>query len=123
MNRQLDALLCENFPALYQNRDRGIVKSAMTWGFCVGDGWFPIIWRLSQKLEPIAQVDGLRAEQVKEKFGSLRFYTNIDAPEIDAAIEEAERESARTCEKCGEPGKIGGKHWAKCLCEKCIELG
>jgi hypothetical protein len=29
----------------------------MCWGFCCGDGWFQLIWDLSQKLEPlIAQI-------------------------------------------------------------------
>jgi hypothetical protein len=61
----------------------------------------------------------LKAVQVKEKFGCLRFYTNFSSPEIDEAIREAERLSSITCETCGEPGKTRGDGWLVTLCERC----
>lgn len=108
-----DALL-RDFPKLYEHLER--------FGFRVDDGWEPIIRRLSEKLEPL----GVRAHQVKEKFGGLRFYfgfaTDSLSPEqeaeIEAAIKEAEREADKTCEVCGEPGFLCVKgHWYKTLCE------
>jgi len=45
-----------------------------------------------------------QAMQVKEKFGSLRFYVDTVDPEIDAYISFAENMSSCTCEKCESPG-------------------
>ena len=39
--------------------------------------------------------------QVKQKFGTLRFYTSFSTDELDELIEKAENESAHTCELCG----------------------
>lgn len=50
-----------------------------------------------------------RASQVKEKFGTLRFYMTSQTPEMDKIIEKACRKSAKTCEECGKPGKVVGR--------------
>lgn len=63
-----------------------------------------------------------RASQVKEKFGSLRFYMNYSTPEMDKLIDEAEKESALTCEECGKSGKprSKGKGWLYTACNEHI---
>ena len=43
----------------------------------------------------------IHATQVKEKYGTLRFYTNEFCPEIDAYIDFAESMSGITCEISG----------------------
>jgi len=43
--------------------------------------------------------------QVKEKLGTLRFYVSHHTDTIDERIVEAQKESSRTCEVCGQPGK------------------
>jgi hypothetical protein len=101
----------------------------MCWGF-PGDGWEPLIRRLSEKLEPLAREFGLRASQVKEKFGTLRFYVRDEdgdrklppaiSEAVHAAIRVAFEESARTCEHCGAAGStrgVGG--WYLTLCPPC----
>lgn len=70
-------------------------------GFQCGPGWFSIL----EKLGRIAEPTGVKAVTVKEKFGDLRVYTDGTSPVVEAAIREAERESSRTCEQCGRPGK------------------
>jgi membrane-bound lytic murein transglycosylase D len=61
--------------------------------------------------------------QIKEKFGELRIYTGaLDAAVADQVykiIDEAEIESGRTCEWCGNPGKVRGGGWIKTLCDNC----
>lgn len=59
-----------------------------------------------------------RASQVKEKFGTLRFYMSSSNDKIEKLIDEAERKSAITCEECGEPGVLRGGGWLKTLCDK-----
>ena len=57
------------------------------------------------------------AVQVKEKFGSLRFYTNGCTERHSGMIEMAEAMSSHICEVCGKPGRIvniNGWYSARC---------
>lgn len=62
-----------------------------------------------------------RASQVKEKFGTLRFYMTSELPGMHEHIREAERQSAETCELCGAPGKVIDGGWITTRCEGCLE--
>lgn len=55
--------------------------------------------------------------QVKEKFGTLRFYTNHANERASAYIEFAEHLSGRVCEECGAPGRTRGRGWIRTLCD------
>jgi hypothetical protein len=55
--------------------------------------------------------------QVKEKFGTLRFYVNGATEEQHHYISFAEAMSSRTCETCGSPGKRLGHRWIYTSCE------
>lgn len=57
------------------------------------------------------------AEQVKEKFGTLRFYYRGGDSTIDGMVRMAEAMSSRTCEECGNPGKPTPGGWIWTLCE------
>lgn len=122
MSPELDKKLCEDFPLLYRNRNGSKSETSMCWGF-PGDGWEPLIRRLSEKLEaaikalPDDEREHCSAAQVKEKFGTLRFYLDGGTDEMEAWIAEAEAESARTCEDCGAPGKLRGKGWLRTVCD------
>jgi hypothetical protein len=67
------------------------------------------------------------AFQVKEKYGTLRFYMSISTQEIEDLIEKAEEESETTCEYCGtqqnvQMTTVWSKNpycWLKLLCEEC----
>ena len=94
----------------------------MSWGFCCGDGWFDLVWTLSQKIEEAASAAGLEQEsnewpeatQVKEKFGSLRFRLKFSpltmSDEVAALIGEARAISEITCEECGKLASAAGRH-------------
>ena len=56
--------------------------------------------------------------KVKEKYGSLRFYTNYSDDFVDRLINEAEINSEVTCEECGNPGVLRNDcNWYTTLCE------
>lgn len=57
------------------------------------------------------------ASQVKEKFGTLRFYYNGGDYCIDGMVRMAESMSYRTCELCGAPGKANRHGWITTLCD------
>lgn len=71
----------------------------------------PPEWRT--KITPLHQVV---ASQVKEKFGTLRFYYNGGDDVIDGIVYMAEEMSSRTCEVCGNPGKTSGSGWLRTTC-------
>jgi hypothetical protein len=61
---------------------------------------------------------GFAVLQVKEKFGTLRFYCpGSDA--IDKYVRLAHRLSVVTCEDCGKPGTSNDSGWIRTQCEEC----
>ncbi|GLP76373.1 hypothetical protein TUM20983_34830 [Mycobacterium antarcticum] len=100
------------------------------WGrwLSVDAGWYPLVIATDARLAALDPV--YRVHQIKEKFGTLRYYywpSSDDAsPELldalDAITDDAERASAITCERCGEPGVLQRtRYWAKTLCHSCAE--
>ncbi len=122
MRQDLDDALVRDFPNLYA--DRHSDKSPFCWGFECGDGWEPLIRTLSAEVEaiivamPEKERKKFRVKQVKEKFGTLRFYMGIAHDAIHAAIERAEQVSAVTCETCGAAGKMRNNGWISVLCDE-----
>lgn len=100
-------------------------------------GWFGIIDELSSKIEEINhsfvnKEHKIFAVQIKQKYGTLRFYTELsdslfDEHEIcneiwktvNDLVYETEIKSANTCECCGKAGKIIAGPYVETLCEKC----
>jgi len=60
-------------------------------------------------------------DQVKEKFGTLRFYYSGGDDIIDGMVRMAESMSGVTCEECGAPAKTHGPGWIRTICEPCEE--
>ncbi len=58
--------------------------------------------------------------QCKEKYGGIRVYVGATTKEMEAAIDEAEAESFKTCEQCGAPGQLRRLSWLRTLCEDCL---
>ena len=58
-------------------------------------------------------------DQVKEKFGTLRFYYSGGDDYISGLVSMAESMSGVTCESCGNTGERKGGGWIKTICEPC----
>jgi hypothetical protein len=125
VKNELDAALVRDFPNLYRMRNASMRETCMCWGFECGDGWEPLIRRLSEKLEamilamPEEERADYRCEQVKEKYGTLAYFIDVGTDEMHEAIGAACEESAVTCEACGAPGKERGGGWIQTLCDAC----
>lgn len=139
MREELDKLLCEKYPKMFVNRNANMKETAMCWGFDHGDGWFNIIdhlchniqshidWKNGQrerllKDNPYNQkipneVPQVVVDQVKEKFGTLRFYYRGGDDAIDGMVRIAESMSAVMCETCGAPAKRRGHGWIYTACD------
>jgi len=68
-----------------------------------------------------AAVPQVVAAQVKEKFGTLRFYYSGGDNVIDGMVRMAESMSGVTCEECGNSGKSYGGGWITTLCAEHAE--
>ena len=60
-------------------------------------------------------------DQVKEKFGTLRFYYQGGDDYISGMVSLAESMTAVTCENCGNPGSCRGGGWIHTYCTPCEE--
>jgi hypothetical protein len=63
-------------------------------------------------------VDQVTVDQVKEKFGGLRFYYTGGDDKIRGMVGMAESLSAITCEECGAPGDQRQGGWIRTLCDE-----
>jgi len=119
MNRENTKKLVERFPKMFGGIHKPMTKTAMCWGFEHGDGWFSLIWDLCMSIEGLFPPKNFEVTQVKEKFGTLRFYTLGGTKKIEDKIDEAEINSAKICEWCGKKGKLRGRGWLLTLCDSC----
>lgn len=72
-------------------------------------------------------IEQVVATQVKEKFGTLRFYYQGGDDYIRGLEAMAESMTSKTCENCGCPGVVRSnqvKRWIRVLCDKhALEYG
>lgn len=117
MRKELQEQLVSDFPNLFIN-DRFD-------GFWVDDSWYDLIYKLSSDINKLILILPKEMHsidyyviQLKEKFGSLRYYMNKATPVMNEIITIAEMKSAYICYGCS--GKIENKHfWNVRHCEKC----
>jgi hypothetical protein len=127
MRSELEQRLVERWPSWFAV-DGDPLETRMADGFAHDDGWFDIVWRLCEELEPFVmeaeKATGRPFEvlQVKEKFGGLRFYVNHRMDAILQRIEIGESESLRTCEVCGKPGKLPEGDCTRTVCDEHASL-
>ncbi|WP_354201557.1 hypothetical protein [Bradyrhizobium sp. JR4.1] len=114
------ATLVKSYPDLFHAENDPL--AAEGWP-AVEDGWRDLLERACKRIRAAVRADGgpFRATQVKEKYGSLRFYWSgrlspTATALIEEAIELAEARSATTCEICGEPGRLFGGGWLTTRC-------
>jgi len=121
MREDLDKQLCEKYPELFRDRNASMEVSPMHWGFECGDGWFSLIDHLCgciQSYIDLNEKEQVIVSQVKEKFGTLRFYYDYGDDYIAGMVRFAEYQSGSICEECGEPGTLDHSGWITCRCEK-----
>jgi hypothetical protein len=81
MNKELTQKLFKKYPKIFPKKNRTHKGSLMSYGFECGDGWYWLIDSLCDIIQRYYDANSKRqgfkqpvAEQVKEKFGALRFY-------------------------------------------------
>ena len=95
--------------------DRPPITNAAS--FDIQPGWYPLVKELIDDL--IALGWNKQITQVKEKYGTLRFYINGGTDAIWDRIEKAEADSEFICEVTGKPGKLREDiGWLRTLCDE-----
>ena len=92
--------------------------------FECGDGWADLLVKLCQNIQahlntlPKNVAAEIVALQVKEKYGTLRFYVSHYDDTIESLIADASKKSGDTCEQCGKTGKVRGELWYYAACDE-----
>lgn len=129
MNESNTYILKQAFPTVF----------GKLYGFECGDGWFQLIAQIATFIANTTK--HCYAVQVKEKFGTLRFYVHYDVDingeqtisdeqwrSIQDYIDAVEAASAHVCEDCGidltsvnkeSQKKLG--YWIRNICKDCGE--
>lgn len=126
MREELDKALVTDFPLIFSREERGREPWSM-FGFECGDGWEPSIRRTAAKLEPLIRIaketdpEGYeagyyRTSQLKEKYGTGRWYLSGGTDEMHDLVEAWEAETENICETCGAPGVLRGQMWYYTAC-------
>ena len=134
MNEELELQLIAKYPDILKLYKEPISETCMGWGMECDDGWYNLLDECLEELEYLCHKFStedrkveIRAEQIKEKFGTLRFYTTIEnATELERkilnrVIDNAETDSANICEVTGNNGKFcksNTTRWYKTLCRE-----
>ena len=121
MKTELQEKLIKRFPKMFRGVYKPMTETTMCWGFECGNGWINLLWKLCEDIEKLNPPKEFEVVQVKEKYGTLRFYVSFGTDEIYDRIDKAEKESEHTCEWCGEYAKLRGKGWLVTLCNGCYE--
>jgi hypothetical protein len=124
MKQELEEYLCRVYPKMMTNCDLSVTKTSTCWGFECGDGWFQLLNQLMGNIQSYINwknkdsevVPQVVLDQVKEKFGTLRFYYTGGDDYIRGLVDMAESMSGVTCEECGKPGTRSGSGWIRTVC-------
>lgn len=134
MNKSLQDKLFKKYPKIFRQRHLSIKKSRMTLGIEVGNGWYHLLDNLCDYIQNTTdcnlhlKIGQLEAQQIKTKYGQLRFYfgwknclhDDILMDKIGGAVSFAEWLSQTICEDCGKSAErcfSGGR--TATLCPAC----
>lgn len=98
-----------------QNEFRQKIKDSILSGKEVHETWQEEYKKNLLEPKPVPM---FVASQVKEKFGTLRFYYDGGDEYINGVVSFAENSSGHTCEECGKLGKIRHGGWVRTLCDE-----
>lgn len=124
MKAELQKKLFDKYPKIFKQKDLPMSQTCMCWGIDTGDGWYGLLENLCEQLQSMTDHNDhlpkrfpqVEATQVKEKFGTLRFYTNGISDWQEGVISFAEWMSGTICDVCGKAGTLNRNGWIACRC-------
>ena len=124
MSPELEQTLVAKYPKIFNIENTDARMPFPMFGIQCGDGWYDLLdtlcyqiqWYLDHNADK--DTEQVTVAQIKEKFGTLRFYENGGDLYIAAYIQMAQALSARICEVCGNRGVVRGGGWLRTLCDE-----
>lgn len=119
----IEDTLAEKYPNI--NTDDYIWKQLINTPNEYDSGWHDIIIELVIKIEEAYRknyidISDFKIDQIKEKYGELRFDAISSLQEVYVLISEYEEKADSVCDECGGIGYLCEKNgWLETLCEKC----
>ena len=133
--------LLEKYPKIFRQKDLPMSQTCMCWGLACSEHWFPLLNILCEYIQNNIdeyKLPQLEADQIKEKFGSLRYYYSwkkrnpkckLSEEEIKSKIDKikyfidfCELLSNYICESCGSMKDVfQTKGWIRTVCKECHE--
>ena len=119
--------LYEKFPHLYRERTAPLESSGMGWGFGCENGWYKIIYEMSNKIDKIS-TEGEHAPAIslvsRHEDGTLYVAVSNITPPIADIVTRATEQSRLTCEFCAyTPAFLrtsNGPHKGHIACGRCV---
>jgi hypothetical protein len=107
----------EGFMEKYKDRifygNESKINPLALYGIACGEGWIPLIDECAEELCEVDPQEEIKFVQIKEKFGSLRFYIWVDMKDAKELytkareiIQKYEMEASTTCEQCNKPSNL-----------------
>jgi hypothetical protein len=80
MKTELENKIFEKYDKIFRNRTKPMSQTCMCWGLACGDGWYHILDYLCKNLQEVEKKYDVQviADQIKQKFGGLRFYYHVE---------------------------------------------
>lgn len=140
MNPELEDRLAEEFEFMrVKLSPDGVTSGYSSLEIEAEDGWYRLLYNMCKEIakaiEPSGKTVRLVTDQIKEKYGTLRFYYHLEGVDagknelnqkISDIVEKYEAMSEQICEICGCKGMLRTDlTWVQTLCDacysKCIE--
>lgn len=138
MDAKLEHQLFNKFPKIFQDATKDMMQSCMCWGICTPNSWYEIIDNMCERLQWDTDNNNypqVVADQVKEKFGTLRFYYHLDIIKklseerlshneghIEGVVAVCEDLTNGICADCGSNKNVTStRGWVRYLCEDCLK--
>lgn len=139
MKNELQQQLIDKYPKIFQLDESRRLEPFPMFGIECGDGWYDLLdrlcgliqnhidWRNKQRdmflknnphnVEIPEEISQVTVSQIKEKFGTLRFYYDGGDEYIHGLVSMADTMSGVICEVCGERGQFRGRGWYYTACD------
>lgn len=123
--------LIEEFPFLMpRNRFTDKIPENFDYSYTelddMPDGWrnsfgLEMCKEIKEALLKVNKLEEYRITQIKEKYGTLRWYSNFYTDEIDQIIRKYEKKSETTCILCGKEATHITLGWISPFCIDCLK--
>ena len=96
MKQELEQKLYSDFPKLFAQKDEDMSVTCMCWGIECPDAWYDVIYTACALLQTMTdnnihsdKYPQVQFTQVKEKFGRLCMYNNVNSDYVNGVIDMA----------------------------------